>query len=382
MLRKNHDMLTSVLETFKTAEVFVPFGDHSSLEKSWYTENANLLYSTYKEFEPNPRKDVGRALEFMTDAYSLFLQKAENTEWQKKSVEERKAKVETIKRLPQVEQRTEAWYRQYAEVLTASEFSSLFSGGKKRKDLVFSKVQPKLEDTRPNRLACRTEEMNPFAWGIRFEPVIKQIIEHKDQCKIYESGRLVHATNSKLAASPDGIIESSPHKHQVGRLIEIKCPYTRKIGGEIPFDYWVQMQIQMEVADIDECEYIEVEIVSKRGENQVDLSGTSLQGNVYLVQTDVVDGEAFEYKYLYSEIGSNTVPPLPEGFRLVETIPWGMKKWHRKIVKRDRVWYAATLPWQEAFWTDVERAKQNEELLVPYTNEPKKSICLIKDDSE
>jgi hypothetical protein len=382
MLRKNHDMLTSVLETFKTSEVFIPFGDHSSLEKSWYTENANLLYSTYKEFEPNPRKDVGRALEFMTDAYSLFLQKAENTEWQKKSVDERKVKVEMIKTLPQVEQRTEAWYRQYAEVLTASEFSSLFSGGKKRKDLVFSKVQPKLEDTRPNRLACRTEEMNPFAWGIRFEPVIKQIIEHKDQCKIYESGRLVHATNSKLAASPDGIIESSPHKHQVGRLIEIKCPYTRKIGGEIPFDYWVQMQIQMEVADIDECEYIEVEIVSKRGENQVDLSVTTLQGNVYLVQTDVADGEAFEYKYLYSEIGSNTVPPLPQGFRLVETIPWGMKKWHRKIVKRDRVWYTATLPWQEAFWTDVERAKRNEELLVPYTNDTKKSICLIQDDSE
>lgn len=382
MIRKNHDMYTSVLESFKTTELYVPFGDHTSLEKSWYTENEALLYSTYKEFEPNPRKDIGKALDFMTDAYSLFLQKAENREWQKKSVEERKAKVDAIKTLPQVEQRTDAWYKQYAEVLTASEFSSLFSGGKKRRDLVFSKVQPKLEETRQNRLACPTEQMNPFAWGIRFEPVIKQIVEYKDHCKIYESGRLVHATNPKLAASPDGIIESSPHKHQVGRLIEIKCPYSRKIGGEIPFDYWVQMQIQMEVADIDECEYIEVEIVSKRGEKEVDLSGTTLQGNVYLLKTDVAEDEAFEYKYMYSDIGSNMMPPIPQGFCLVETIPWGMKQWHRKIVKRDRIWYSSTLPWQEAFWMDVERAKQNEELLVPYTKENKKQVCLIQDDSE
>ena len=380
MIRKHHDMITSVLETFRMAEEFVPFGDHSSLEKSWYMETNSMLYKTYDE-EYKPKKNqVGKALDLMTDAYSMFLQKAQNTAWQKLSVEERKAKVEAIKLLPQIEQRTEAWYRQYAELLTASEFASLFQGGKKRKDLVWSKAFPKTEDTKPNRLACRTEEMNPFGWGIRFEPVIKQILEYKENSILYESGRLVHRTNKKLAASPDGLIESSWHKDQVGRLVEIKCPYSRKIGGEIPFEYWVQMQIQMEVADIDECQYVEAEIVSKKSTGgEVDLSGTTVQGTVYLLQTDVPEGEAFEYKYLYSKINSNGEPCLPEGYKLIETIPWGLKKWHRKVVHRDRIWYEATVPWQETFWADVERAKKNEELLIPYTSAVKATVCLIED---
>ena len=52
MIRKHHDMITSVLETFKVAEGFVPFGDHSSLEKSWYMETNSIFYKTFEEFEP------------------------------------------------------------------------------------------------------------------------------------------------------------------------------------------------------------------------------------------------------------------------------------------------------------------------------------------
>jgi hypothetical protein len=223
--------------------------------------------------------------------------------------------------------------------------------------------------------------MSALGWGIRFEPVVKQLIEYRDKCTIYEPGRLNHTTNTHLAASPDGVIESSMNPKQVGRLVEIKCPYSRRIGTEIPSEYWIQMQVQMEVADVDECEYIEVELVSKKAneEGEVDLSGTTYQGMVYLLKQEVEDDQPFEYKYVYGEIGSEEIPPFPDGFECIEMIPWGLKSWHRKIVSRDRVWYESTKTWQEDFWREVDTVKKGEELApLPSTKNSKQDICLIE----
>ena len=133
----------------------------------------------------------------------------------------------------------------------------------------------------------------------------------------------------------------------------------------------------MEVTELDECEYVEVNLASHRANHQtVDVSGTLLQGTLYLLKQDVKEGEPFDYKYVYGEIGSTTKPAFPEGYTLLETIPWGFKGWHRKIVQRDRTWYKATQVWQDAFWTDVAILKQSNQL--PET--PKQAACLISDD--
>ena len=137
------------------------------------------------------------------------------------------------------------------------------------------------------------------------------------------------------------------------------------------------MQIQMEVTDIDECEYVEVEILSGRPKTTVDLSGCSFKGQLYLIKQIVEEDAPFEYKYMYGEVGSTTIPSVPEGYELQETIPWGLKKMHRKIVHRDRAWFESTKSWQNAFWADVERVKQGEEL--PQTPR-KQKVCLIQDD--
>jgi hypothetical protein len=297
------------------------------------------------------------------------------------SVKEKKAKIAYLKSVPQIEQRTPAWYEQYAHVLTASEFSTLFGSIKARRSLVLSKAFPKKEE-RGNRLASLTADMNPMGWGIRFEPIIKLILEQKHQCKIYEAGRITHIDNGMLAASPDGIIEESNDKNQIGRLIEIKCPYTRAIGGEIPYEYWVQMQIQMEVCGLDECEYLEAEIVSPRvNVETVDLSECDVKGMIYLLKQDVADGQPFHYTYLYGDIGSTQCPPVPKGYIVAETIPWGLKKWHRKVVSRDRGWYAATVIWQKAFWSDVELAKAGKPYSVQEMDERSTKVekCLISD---
>jgi hypothetical protein len=386
MIHFHHAMLSPVLNIVKSTQSYIPTGDHTTFQKMWESEALSVLNTTAEtaELTPKEKKEAAQFLTLISDALAIFTRAAENTPWIEMSLEQRNAIVNRIQNAPQIPQRSEEWYKNYSKVLTASEFSALFTYNKRRKDLVMSKASPPPEQTGSYRLACPTEEMNALGWGIRFETVVKQLIEHRDTCKIYEPGRLQHATNTTLAVSPDGVFESSSHVAQVGRLVEIKCPYSRAIGGEIPSEYWIQMQIQMEVTDIDECEYIEVTLVSTRSGKldveALDLSGTTYQGCAYLIKQRVPEGQAFEYKYLYGDIGSSVMPPIPDGFDCIETIPWGLKQWHRKIVSRDRTWYEATKPWQEAFWEDVGKARRGEEISMGVSKVPKPSACLITDE--
>jgi putative phage-type endonuclease len=383
MFQFHQEMLKPVLDTLSSTQSFIPVGDHSVLQKSWNEENYSLLHSNLREVSQMPQafEKAERILDLATDAMSMFLKEAGNPTWQKMSVKEKKARIAYLKTVPQIEQRTDAWYEHYSKVLTASEFSTLFGSIKARRSLVHSKAFTKKEDRGYNRLACPTGDINAMFWGIRFEPIIKLILEQVYNCKIYEAGRITHTENGMLAASPDGIIEESPDPSTIGRLIEIKCPYSRVIGGEIPFDYWVQMQIQMEVCNLDECEYLEAEILSpKPNQEPADLSGCSIKGNIYLLKQDVEDGQPFHYKYLYGDVHSDKCPEVPKGYLVVETIPWGLKKWYRKVVSRDRGWYASTVIWQDAFWSDVQLAKEGKPYSVQEVEETvKKDVCLISD---
>jgi putative phage-type endonuclease len=373
----HHTMLSDVLELARSLDRIIPYGNHTMFQRLWKSEIENA-FQTIEQTEDE--KDVlSNTLDILSDALEIFTREAENTSWKTMTVDERVEKVNELKSLPQIPQRSQEWFENYGKVLTASEFSALFAMNKRRRDLVYSKSHPSQESQNNYRHACPTDEMNAIGWGIRFEPVIKQILETKDKCTVFEPGRIQHPTNTHLAASPDGIIEKANNPQQLARLIEIKCPYSRVIGKEIPSDYWIQMQIQMEVTDVDECEYIEANLISKRANQSepLDLSEATYTGTVYLLKQIVEEGEPFDYKYVYGDIGLSEVPLFPDGYECVETIPWGLRSWYRKVIQRDRHWYEGTLPWQEAFWRDVEAAKEG--TLAPLA--PAKPIaCLITDD--
>lgn len=381
MIKRSHAMLSPVLDIVRENQTVVPTGNHSSFQKLWESELRTAVSEAGEiaEFTEVEKKQASQFLGFISDAMSLFTQEAENPSWIRMTSEQRFAKVKSIQDAPQIPQRSEEWYKNYSKVLTASEFSALFSQNKRRRDLVYSKIQSIHDQPIQYRTACSTQEMNALGWGIRFEPVVKQLIEYRDKCSIFEPGRLQHPTNTHLAASPDGVIEKASNPAQLGRLIEIKCPYSRTIGGEIPYDYWIQMQIQMEVTDIDECEYIEAHLLSLKANQSepLDLSGTTYRGYIYLLQTV---SEPYAYKYIYGDVGSIEMPSLPEGYTCIETIPWGLKSWHRKVVHRDRAWYEATKPWQEAFWNDVEQVRKGGELAAPTPKQKPQAACLITDD--
>ena len=305
-----------------------------------------------------------------------FVNRATAVGWASQTAEERAEYVTKILSLPQVPQRTEAWYKQGKCVLTASEFATLYGSERAVRQLAVQKAQLAAVQHSTNRLACLTHEMGPFDWGIRFEPVVKLLLEARWGAKIMDSGRLLHPTDSLLAASPDGLILESTEPERIGRLLEIKCPITREITGTIPFEYWCQMQIQMEVTGIDECEYVEVKLDSITAK-KADLSGANPDGFVWLFQNPTT----CEMFYAYTE----EQKAFYEGLDLIETIPWRLNKIFTKTVVRDRGWFQGTASMRQQFWETVEKVRKGElvafepkqKLKVNVTKEP---VCLITPD--
>ena len=316
-------------------------------------------------------------LEIGTSIFETFLKRATAVGWASQSKEERRHAVERILSLPQIPQRTPAWYAQGKTVLTASEFSTLYGTERAVRQLAFQKVQP--PSTNTNRLACITHEMGPFDWGVRFEPVVKGILEKQWGARILEAGRLLHPSDPLLAASPDGLFIDATDDARIGRLLEIKCPITREITETIPFDYWCQMQIQMEVTDIDECEYVEVKLDSITSKKS-DLSGAVPDGHIWLFQ----DTATCKMIYAYTEEEKSAYEL--QGMDMIETIPWKVNRLFTKTVTRDRAWFQGTAPMRQKFWETVEKLRTGEIILLESKQKQKQKVtvekegCLITND--
>lgn len=278
---------------------------------------------------------------------------------------------------PQSVQRTEEWYKEMREVLSASEFYKVFSTPKTRAGLIFSKVQPQ-EEIAPPRTCCLTMEMTALDWGIRFEPVAKQILEARWKAKIAEMGRLHHPTRKGLAASPDGLIIECEDTSMIGDLVEIKCPSTREVGKGVPPDYWHQMQLQMEVSSSPLCQYCEFTFRSHTAQNQECKEPAEVlqKGNVFIVQNMTEP----QMHYEYSPLGDMEWRPTPqEGWEVVEIIPWYLEKLWIQPVLRDQAWFESIVPLIECFWQDVAKAKAGT-FQMPESSVKKKSVfCAIID---
>jgi len=240
----------------------------------------------------------------------------------------------------QMAQRTEEWYLQKARLLTASEIAAIWRGVKSRNALILSKINPQATS---KRLATLKNETFPMDWGVRYEPVVKSIIEKSIGCKVQELGRIYHRTIPGLAASPDGLIVEGPADY-VGSLVEIKCPTSRPITEEIPFDYWCQMQIQMEVCDIPRCEYVEVKIKEGLPDASAEHTGW--------ISLDV-HKETDEMRYQYHD---GTPVEDPEWIS-VETYPWYLTQIRRTTVHRDTEWFRISKDDITSFWKDVDAVK-------------------------
>ena len=211
-----------------------------------------------------------------------------------------------------------------------------------------SKVGEAAEISVKRNSAFPRGKTGPMDWGVRYEPVVKQILETTLGAKIQELGRIRHRKHPRVAASPDGLIVEAADPKLVGTLVEIKCPPTRVINDKIPFDYWCQMQLQMEVCDRPSCEFVEVKF------KELDADAKSSQEDA-LHGWIILEGnqESMDLRYIYSDKATGE-----EGWVEIERYQWEVAQLRRVTLARDPVWFQASQGDLEAFWKDVEGARQ------------------------
>jgi putative phage-type endonuclease len=279
----------------------------------------------------------------------------------------------------QTEQRTPEWYAQMTNIISASEIGTLFASPRTRAKLVMAKTLPYQPRFQP--LAVPSDTMSAFDWGIRFEPVVKQIYEFKHEVEIKELGRLIHPTYTKCSASPDGLVYNCSKNERRGRLIEIKCPVTREIDGSIPKDYYAQMQMQLHVTGLNKCDYVEAAFSSKYNNMSEKIGPGLFYGFIGLIRYEEMKGDN-EFYYVYSPINPeiNWIPDVKEGEELVEIIPWKLMQWQEQIVTKSEEWWNSIKPIIDLFWEDVEKAKRGEFVVPESTRaakKPKEQKCMI-----
>jgi putative phage-type endonuclease len=129
--------------------------------------------------------------------------------------------------------------------------------------------------------------------GKKYEEIATRYYRNKYNTDVIEFGLLPHPRLSWIGASPDGITPD-------GIMLEIKCPYSRKIDGVVPIHYWCQMQLQLEVCNLDTCDFLECEI--KELSNEIEFINKRVipefqDRGILLNKVSEVDNS--ETKYIY-----------------------------------------------------------------------------------
>jgi putative phage-type endonuclease len=183
---------------------------------------------------------------------SLILQKISP---QQKQVLERK--IEILKAKPQPTQRTKEWYEFRYQLITASNAYKAFDSQATQNQLIYEKCHPL---TTNFETAGQVNINTSLHWGQMCEPLSVLFYEKEYKTTVADFGCIQHETYSFLGASPDGI-NVDPSNHRYGRMLEIKNIVNREIDGIPKKEYWIQMQLQMETCDLDECDFLETKFV-------------------------------------------------------------------------------------------------------------------------
>ena len=162
---------------------------------------------------------------------------------------------------PQPTQRTNAWYEFRHNLITASNAYKAFESESVKNQLIFEKCQPmKKEEDTANMPVSLVNVNTTLHWGQKYEPLSVMIYESLYDTKIEDFGCIQHDTYDFLGASPDGInVDTKSDRY--GRMLEIKNIVNREIDGIPKKEYWIQMQLQMEVCNLDECDFLETKFV-------------------------------------------------------------------------------------------------------------------------
>lgn len=198
-------------------------------------------------------------------------------------------------------------------------------------------------------------------WGNMFEEVVTQIYSSKMGVSVMEFGLMQHDKYSFIGASPDGITND-------GIMVEIKCPTSRRITGEVPKYYWTQIQTQLECCDLDECDFVECKFKRFNSEaaclNDKYSEMNGILGEYFLCKKNCNErlcscrNDVDNRHYCYPPLGAinqqkEFIRNYETRFKFLGFVYWGLQQYSCVRVQRDRAWFNEQLPKIKETWDKV-----------------------------
>lgn len=269
-------------------------------------------------------------------------------------------------------QGTCGWYNDRNNMLTASNVYKAFESQSSLNSLIYEKCEAHKRSLEAQPIQqVFGESSAAFEWGKRYEPVSIMLYENEYNTTIQQFGCIPHPVHSFLGASPDGI-NSNQSNARFGRMIEIKNVVSRVIDGIPKKEYWIQMQIQMEVCDLDECDFLETKFT------EYDTFNEFISDGSFCISADVCKkGIALQFadnqgniKYEYKPIGSiDTMDEFDEweanlkqdqsknNYNWVRNCYWKLDTFSCVLVKRNREWFNQNIEQIRNVWKTIEHER-------------------------
>tara|TARA_B100000900_G_scaffold263712_1_gene224969 strand:- start:3708 stop:4844 length:1137 start_codon:yes stop_codon:yes gene_type:complete len=299
------------------------------------------------------------------------------------NIENYKKQLQIIKEIPMIIQRSDEWFNVRKNLITASDMAQALNKGKfgSQKDFLIKKINNLIEN---NNTYVQSDNV-ALLWGVKYEEVANKIYMKRNKVEVFEFGLIKHPTISCFGASPDGISE-------LGIMLEIKCPFKRKIDGSIPEQYWMQIQGQLEVCDLEECDYLECKL--RQYNNEADFLSDSHTD--YILTKDLNEkGIVIEYKkdgernYLYSDL-NKTISELVEWKEDIitefdytieyEIVYWRLDEYFCKRVYRDKEFFNKNIENLKYLWDKIlYYSKNKNEYSKQVLNSKKKRVFEFKE---
>jgi putative phage-type endonuclease len=269
--------------------------------------------------------------------------------------------------IPQPVQKTKEWYEFRHTLMTASNLYKVFGSDAILNSLIYEKCKP--FTVQDDRSGGYTNTSSPMHWGTKYEALTVALYEFKNNTKIEEFGCIPHSTYPFIGASPDGI-NADPESPLYGRMLEIKNIVNREIDGIPSEAYWTQMQIQMECCDLDECDFAETRFKEYGTEEEFWLDDTKGPGEkglaLYFIRRDCAPVPP-QYKFSpldivldkssvleWIETSKRTVD---EEWILFEINYWYLDEYSCVLVKRNKKWFEAAVPYIQNVWKTILRER-------------------------
>jgi putative phage-type endonuclease len=272
---------------------------------------------------------------------------------------------------PLIKQRTPEWFDARKNRLTASDLYDAIKDNKNSE--IIAKKKAKIIKDNINYNAIKA-----LKWGTMFEPMATRIYSQiNNNIHIYDFGLICDPNNENFGASPDGITE-------LGIMVEIKCPYSRKIvNNYIPDKYKLQIQGQLAVCNLKECDYVECKFLI-------------LEENIYMEElSDATTNHGIiaeyinkngEYHYIYSDNNINANDTIDNIYEKITNFNIENEKDNKYKFVKLNYWKLEQINVQRVLFNSEEWENTNNKINIfwekveNYKKQPIEKIKFIEDD--